>query len=119
MFENIRDPKKIVSLWKQATSDMEKQNPISRFIDIVAFISTVKTLEMLSNSKLCDRTPYNKKSKTAVEIGEKMGGYAYEDDWINFLRLFIIAWGEEMGINNAENFADIVRIYAAEVEKRA
>jgi hypothetical protein len=117
MFENTRDPKKIVSSWKQATSDMEKQNPISRFIEIVAFISSVKTLEMVSNSKLCDRTPYNKKSKTAVEIGEKMGVYAYEDDWINFLRLFIIAWGKEIGFKNVEKLADIVMIYTAEIEK--
>jgi len=117
MFENIRNHKKIVSSWKRAISYMEKQNPISHFIEIVAFISTVKILEMISNSKLCDRTPYNMKSNTATEIGEEMGAYAYEDDWINFLRLFIIAWGKENGLKNIEKFADVVMIYTAEIEK--
>lgn len=116
MFENFRDPQKIVSLWKQEISDIQKQNPLSRFIEIVAFVSTVKILEMISNSMLCDRTPYNKKSKTAVKIGEKLGTYAYEDDWINFLGLFIIAWGKEIGVN-VKKLANVVMIYATEIEK--
>lgn len=116
MFDNASDPGKIASLWRELISErLDQVVSTSRFVDLALSFASIIALELISGTELCDKKPFYEKSKKAAEIGEKMGNYAYQGDWVSFLQAYVNAWGKTYNVENTEKLANVLSNYANEI----